>query len=166
MKRFLTLFVVAVIGAAMVSPAFAQGAGPAGGPPKPGQGRPGGERGGGMMMRGKMKEIETRVFGKLGLNDKQKAAIKALDAKVAKDTEALRKTMKPGTRPDQATMEKMRAIGKSRQEGLNKILTTAQQAKYKSLMAEEMKKLRAEREKSGGGKPGQKPGQKPGASKP
>lgn len=161
MKRFLTLLVVTVLGAAMISPAFAQGAGPAGGPPKPGQGRPGGGRDG-MMMRGKMKEIETRVFGKLGLNDKQKASIKALDAKVVKDTEALRKTMKPGTRPDQATMDKMRAIGKSRQEGLNKILTTTQQAKYKSLMAEEMKKLRAERAKAGGGKPGQKPG----ASKP
>ena len=118
-----------------------------------------------MMMRGKMKEIQTRVLGKLGLTDKQKAAIKALDAKTQKDMAALRPAPKAGakpTRPSEATMEKMRAISKAHQEGMMKILTKEQQEKYKKLMAEEMKKLRAEREKSGAGKPGGKPG----ASKP
>lgn len=163
MKRFFVLMTVSALTAAMFVPASAQSAGPSGGAPKPGQQRPGGGGRDGMMMRGKMKEIESRVFSKLNLSTKQKADIKALDAKIDKDRAALAKTMKPGERPSEATMTKMRALGKSRQDGLNKILTKAQQESYKKLMAEEMKKLRAEREKAGGNKSG---GLKPNKSKP
>lgn len=114
------------------------------------------------MMRGKMKEIETRVFGKLGLSVQQKASIKALDEKTAKSMTALRPAPKAGqqpTRPTEAQMDKMRAISKARHDGLMKILNSKQQAQYKSLMEAEMKKLRDERMKQRGSAP--KAGSKP-----
>ena len=168
MKRFLSLFIAVALGAAMFVPAAAQNAGPGAGAPKPGQGGFGGDRrggGGGMMIRGKMKEIQTRVLGKLGLTAKQKADIKALDEKTQKQVAAIMPKPKAGaerTRPTEAQMTKIRNLTKSHQDSFMKILTKAQQEKYKKLMAEEMKKLQAERDKNGGGRPGGKPaGSKP-----
>lgn len=114
------------------------------------------------MMRGKLKEIETRVFSKLNLSAQQKSAIKSLDEKTAKSIAALRPAPKAGqqpTRPTEAQMDKMRAITKGRQDGLMKILNTKQQAQYKSLMEAEMKNLRDERMKQRG--PNSKGGSKP-----
>ena len=151
-KRLITIALAVALGSAML---FAQSAGPKAGGRPPQDGKPGEHRfGGGMMMRGKLKEIETKVFAKLNLTAQQKSAIKALDEKTAKSVAALRPTPKAGekpSRPTEAQMEKMRAITKSRHDGLMKILNTNQQKQYKTLMEAEMKRLREERMKQRGG---------------
>ncbi|MBL8060478.1 MAG: hypothetical protein JNK63_07175 [Chthonomonas sp.] len=160
MKRLVALFVAVALGSSM---ALAQSPGPKSGAPAPRSGKQGeGRQHGGMMMRGKLKEIETRVFSKLNLSAQQKSAIKSLDEKTAKSIAALRPAPKAGqqpTRPTEAQMDKMRAITKGRQDGLMKILNTKQQAQYKSLMEAEMKNLRDERMKQRG--PNSKGGSKP-----
>ncbi len=163
MKNFITVCVSVALGAALISPAIAQDAGPGKGGVKPGQGRSGGGGQGGAQMRGRMQQIETRVLGKMNLTAKQKADYKALNEKTQKDMQKLMS----GTGTREQKMDKARAIQKSRQDGMNKIFTKAQQDQFRKLMAEEMKKLREERAKDGAQRGGGKPGAaKPGKAKP
>lgn len=151
MKRLLPLLTSILAFTLLVAPAFAQQSG--------GQrpGGPGSERRGPGMMRQGMGQVEARVLAKMNLTAKQKADIKALNDRIQKQMEAIRKDEKM-TREQK--MQRMRAIGQEKQQGMSKILTKTQQEQYRKLMAEEMKKLREQREKQGGRQPGRTGGSK------
>jgi len=160
MKKLITFIVSALMVGVMATAAMAQDAGPGGrGPGGPGQGGPGGPGGDRAKMRGKMKEIETKVLAQLKLTDAQKTKIKALNAKYDKQMADLQKS----TADRETKMKKMRTMMESRKKEFMAILTPEQQKKFETLMKAEMDKLRKEREKQGGQKPA---GSKPGGNKP
>ncbi len=165
MKRLLITIISIAILATTATGAFAQGAGPAGGPPGGGKGGGKGERGG-MQRFERMHKMEESVFKQLGLDDKQKKDIAALDKTAAEKMKKLMEGMKGGEMTDAKRKEmgtKMKAIMDTRKTGLKKILGEAKYKKYEELMKKEMDKLRKEREKNGAG--GEKPG-KPRPPKP
>lgn len=148
-----------VLGVSLVAPAMAQQSGPRGGGGVQGGGQrgPGGPGGNRMMMGGRMKEVQTKVLAQLGLSDAQKSKLKALDAETEKKMKALMDANKGKNQSDASRkemMEKFRAINESRKTQFEKILTPAQLKKYESLMKAEMEKMRKEREKNGGNRPG------------
>ncbi len=133
MKRMVKIASVVVLATSLFAVSFAQGAGPKGGAPKEGQHARGPEN------RFQMLE---KVLNQLDLNKDQKSKIKDLIKKTRDELKDVRKDAKPGAdgKPDPAVRDKVRGIMKTFHEDLFKILTPAQQDKFKQLMKDEMKK--------------------------
>lgn len=145
MNKFTTLIATLTLGALMCSAAIAQEAGPRGNRQQ-GQGAGAGQRGKAM---DKMKEVREKILAQLNLTDKQKEAIKKLDADMEAKRKALMDEIKNGG--GEVDREKLRAkmqeLQKAQMDGMKQILTPEQQQKFQQLMKEY-------REKNGGGQPG------------
>ena len=137
------------VAVAMIGSAFAQGAGPKGA----GQGGKRGPGGPGGMRRGGPMGFDGPVLEKLNLTASQKTQVKSLKDKLGKEAQA---TMEKNRGNRDAMREAFKGFGKKYKEGLDKILTPAQQKQYKTLMKAEMEKRRKEmgnRRPGGAGRP-------------
>lgn len=146
MNRFGSILASVVLMAAATTMAFAQAAGPKGGPAQQGGQAPKGPKGDRKMGEGL--KMHQKILAELNLSDKQKAALKELQASTMEKMKAL-KGAAQGDR--KAAMEKMKAIRQSHQESLYKILTPEQKAKYDKKLAE--LKERIKRDKPAGPPP-------------
>ena len=148
MKKLLTIFTLVGLVLGAVSAASAQAPGPSGG-----QGRLQGEhRGGGGGMR-----MMQQVLAKLNLTPGQKTAIENLQKNMRDQMKAEFKGQRPapGTPPDPARRERMKAMREKFHKQLFTILTPAQQKQFKQEMQEMQKKWQQEHPNGfqpGGGK--------------
>lgn len=131
MNKLVTMVTVAALAVGMSVSVMAQQPGPKGGDAKRGPGGIGGRF-------GRMAEMEKDILAKLNLNADQKKKIEALNKKTKTKMEALMK--EPGEMKDKR--EKFREINQNRRDEMNKILTPAQQKKYKELWQEKVKEMR------------------------
>ncbi|MER3495576.1 MAG: hypothetical protein C4320_01360 [Armatimonadota bacterium] len=155
MKIQLKTFVVAVAAMTLVATSFGQAAGPVGS--KRGPGGPDSQRGPGQNRRGGMMKMDEDILNTLNLMATQKSQIKTLKEKIAADMKAKFEKSK-GDR--EGMIGAFKEAGKTYKEGLEKILTPDQTAKYKAAMKakrEEMRKKRGGPGGPGAGRPGTPP---------
>lgn len=148
MKPIRTIL-IAALAATMVTGAFAQAAGPAkqqGGGKQTGQ-QAQGQRGPGQRMQAFAK-VHEKVLAELKLTADQKKKVAALDKKRSDEMAAIRKEAEAGKRD--GLRERSQKAMEAYRDGLKKVLTKDQAAKYEKRMKEEMDKLRAERGGQGG----------------
>lgn len=151
MKKIYSLLAIGGLALSLSAISFGQDAGPQGGQ-LGAQKRQGGRMHGG----GKhMAKLQAEVLAKLNLTADQKAKIEALNKNTQTEVKTIVTEGQGGDR--QEIGKKIREVQKNHRESLNKILTPAQQAKFKELMMAKMKELRAKREKDGKGRQGAPP---------
>lgn len=174
MSKFYSMIVAATLLAGTVSLVFAQGgaAGPKGGQkgPQAGQRGPGGPGGPGGQRRGGMGAIMEKIQPPVTADQKKK--IEAINKKYREQMMKLRGGT-PGQRPtpgqgggrpqmDDATRKKFMDLMKKRNDEIMKVLNAKQQASYKKLVDEMMKRFQ-----NGGGPGGPRGGGAPrGGNKP
>jgi len=150
MKKTISIIIAAVMGATLVTSAFAQGAGPAGGQ-KGGQkqggpggpGGPGGRQGGpGGGMRRNPMQMDEPILAKLNLSGDQKKQVKNLKDQMGKKMKELMEKGRAGGGDRSKMREEFRSMMKGYNDGLEKILTAPQQAQYKKEMEAARKKMR------------------------
>ena len=88
--------------------------------------------GGGMGQGGGAGRMNEMLFKDITLTDAQKAQIDSIQAKVRDEQRAL---MTPGTPPDSATREKMRAIRTRQNADIRALLTPEQQVIFDKNLA-------------------------------
>lgn len=159
----LKLSMAALAALALVGPmaasALAQGAGPTGaqggGAAQAGKGKRG-QGPAGMRRRGGPMGFDAPVLAKLNLTSAQQTQVKALKDKLSTSMREAMEKNRAANGDREAMKKTLQGFTKQYREGLEKILTPAQQKQYKTLLKAEMekrKKAMGERRRGGAGAP-------------
>jgi Spy/CpxP family protein refolding chaperone len=142
MNKILKTLVVGVAGMSLATASMAQVAGPQGGtPPTKQQGH------------ANMRQLQMQIMNKLDLTKDQKAKLKAERATMKEKVKALRAEADKNPTDKAGIKTKMMALRKEQHDAMTAILTQDQQAKFKTMWEDAVKKFKAEHK---GKKPGKK----------